>query len=238
METGILITGIIFIILGPLVKKWPMLLAGYNTMSNESKKNVDVNGLASFICKSFIVTGLLTISGYFIFHWLGLNGIAEYFIFVPIVSIVITLAVAQRFDHNERKRKKGIQTAVIVATFFLIAGMLVYGYMPAKLIVENDSVRFTGMYGKTVPASDIEDVKISPNIPNVGMRLNGLGAPGVWKGYFDVEGYGRSLLFIRSKDKGPYVILVRKEGCRIYYYAQDSVSAERYYSEIRRMQEK
>jgi tRNA 2-selenouridine synthase SelU len=49
-------TGLFLIIIGFAIVKYPTLIAGYNTMSEERKKKVDVDGLSSWIfhnCKSY-----------------------------------------------------------------------------------------------------------------------------------------------------------------------------------------
>ncbi|AFL82764.1 hypothetical protein Belba_0093 [Belliella baltica DSM 15883] len=42
-------TGLFLIGLGFLVKAFPNLIAGYNTMSQKQKENVDIEGLATFM---------------------------------------------------------------------------------------------------------------------------------------------------------------------------------------------
>ena len=44
-----ILTGVFLIVVGLLVKRFPMLIAGYNTMPAEKKKNVDIAGLSSFM---------------------------------------------------------------------------------------------------------------------------------------------------------------------------------------------
>ena len=49
-----------------LVRKYPNLIAGYNTMTAEQKKNVDVKGLSNFMCRSLCVIAVLMIVSYFV----------------------------------------------------------------------------------------------------------------------------------------------------------------------------
>ena len=55
METPVLIIAAVLFVLGMLVRKYPNLIAGYNTMTAEQKKNVDVKGLSNFMCRSLCV---------------------------------------------------------------------------------------------------------------------------------------------------------------------------------------
>ena len=56
-----LITGIILIICGFLVKINPNLIAGYNSMSDDEKKKIDITKISIFMYKSLISIGVLII---------------------------------------------------------------------------------------------------------------------------------------------------------------------------------
>lgn len=93
----------IFVLLGLLVRKYPKLIAGYNTMSPERQKLVDVKGLTTFMGRAFCVIGLLVVLVYYLLLW---DGIAEMaarlvsIIAVPVVGSVVMVAGAQRYDHG------------------------------------------------------------------------------------------------------------------------------------------
>lgn len=93
----------IFVLLGLLVRKYPKLIAGYNTMLPERQKLVDVKGLKAFMCRSFCIIGLLVVLVYYLLLW---DGIAEMaarlvsIIAVPVVGSVVMVAGAQRYDHG------------------------------------------------------------------------------------------------------------------------------------------
>jgi uncharacterized membrane protein len=56
-----LVIGAILIICGFLVKAFPDLIAGYNTLSKNYKKRVDIDGLSSFMKKNLILLGVLVV---------------------------------------------------------------------------------------------------------------------------------------------------------------------------------
>ncbi len=55
------LVGAIFIICGLLVKKYPNLIAGYNTMTAEEKKNIDIKKFSTLLHNGLIITGALAI---------------------------------------------------------------------------------------------------------------------------------------------------------------------------------
>lgn len=104
-----IITGIFMIGVGFLIKSFPNLIAGYNTMSEDKKKHVDIEGLSTFMRNSFIIIGLSIITGYYVFKWLGCSAIANSMILIAtIIGMIIMLIYAQRFDHNKTNTKNKI----------------------------------------------------------------------------------------------------------------------------------
>ena len=56
-----LLMGVILIICGFLVKEYPNLIAGYNTMSKEDKEKVDIDNLSFMMKKGLIIIGAMVI---------------------------------------------------------------------------------------------------------------------------------------------------------------------------------
>ena len=77
MDIISLLTALFFITLGFLVKSFPNLIAGYNTMSPDRKKDVDIKGLSTFIRNALIITGFIIIGGYYLFNWVELTNLAN-----------------------------------------------------------------------------------------------------------------------------------------------------------------
>lgn len=97
-----LFTGAFLIVCGLLVKRFPMLIAGYNTMPKEKRKNVDIEGLSSFMRRHLVIIGglliLLTVT-------LELTGQQEALpiilvIYLP-VYVIWMIVRSQRYDHNK-----------------------------------------------------------------------------------------------------------------------------------------
>lgn len=97
-----LLVGFILITCGVLVKRFPMLISGYNTMPAEKRKNVDVEGLSSFMRRHLIIIGTLwaiigvafTLTGQAAqLYILYIIGLSAYLLWMIIRS--------QRYDHNK-----------------------------------------------------------------------------------------------------------------------------------------
>lgn len=93
---------VLFVVLGLLVRKYPKLIAGYNTMSLERQKKVDTKGLAAFMCRSFCMMGLLVVVVYYLLTWGGMNREAAVLVpmsLVPMLGAVYILVGVQRYEH-------------------------------------------------------------------------------------------------------------------------------------------
>ena len=161
-----LIVGLFMIGIGFLVKSAPDLIAGYNTMSKDKKKNVDIEGLSTFMRNGLITIGLSIIIGYYLFKWIGFTMIANSMILiVTLIGVTILVINAQKFDHNKTKKTK-LTYSILGLVFLFVIGLITYGFIPSKTIYSNDKIRFSGMYGFEISIGEIENVELS----NVSIR--------------------------------------------------------------------
>lgn len=97
-----LLGGGLSVLLGILVRFFPNLIVGYNTMSAEQKKNVDVKGLSRFMCLSLAAIGIGWIALGMLAGNLGGEKwvLAVDFLWLP-AGCVFLLVKAQKYDRNK-----------------------------------------------------------------------------------------------------------------------------------------
>lgn len=236
--TGIIV-GLIMIGTGFLVKFCPNLISGYNTMTKAQKENVDIEGLSTNMRNGFIAMGLIIILGYYVFLWLGFIMIANNWIpAVILVGVIYMVIRAQRFDQNKdkdirSKLKKYFVGFVLVFSF----GGLAYGLIPSKALFHDDSVEFTGMYGTAIKIAEIENIQLTGKRPAIRGRTNGLSLGSVKKGFFRIDGYGKSRLLIHSH-QGPYLIISKINDEVTIINFKDRAETEGVYQRIKAFLEK
>jgi len=95
-----LLTALIFIILGYLIKyrKMYALIAGYNTMSTENKSEIDIEKLANLLKNVFFGMALLIILGYFVSKALEIQMIENIAFFGAILVGIPYLLVTSNSD--------------------------------------------------------------------------------------------------------------------------------------------
>lgn len=94
-----------FVLAGLWVGMYPRLIAGYHTMSDAERKNVDIKGL--FLCCGLCGIGIAVLFVYLAIWRVAdeVSALALSSVVVPIVGVVFLLAGAQRYDYNGRKRR-------------------------------------------------------------------------------------------------------------------------------------
>lgn len=92
--------GFFFIALGILIKLYPHLIAGYNTLSQREKENAKANGLSTFMLISFSMMGLIMILGHFISQSMGFPSLSGNLnMFVILSGVVIMIIFTQKFKN-------------------------------------------------------------------------------------------------------------------------------------------
>lgn len=227
-----LIVGLFMIGIGFLVKYAPDLIAGYNTMPKEKKKNVDIEGLSSFLRNGLVTIGLSIIIGYYLFKWIGFTMIANSMIpIVILVGVTILVTNAQKFDHNKTKKTK-LTYFTFGLVFLFVIGLIAYGFVPSKTTYGNDTIRFSGMYGFEISISEIDNVELFDTLPTIKIRTNGFSFASMKKGFFYLDKLGKSRLLIHS-DTAPYLILSKNNGEIIIINFRDKNETEKTYNRIK-----
>jgi len=231
MDILILIIGVFMIGLGFLVKSVPDLISGYNTMPEEKKKNVDIQGMSSYMRNGMIIIGLAIIMGYYFFKWIGLEMIAASIILiVPLVGVIIMVMNGQKFDHNTDKKTNLTYLVLGIVSVFVI-GLITYGIIPPKIVISNNTIRVTGMYGTKINIPNIEDAVLSKQIPTIRLRTNGFSFGPIRKGTYDLDKFGKCKLFLNS-DNPPYLIISKNDGYKIIINFKDESKTREVYKNI------
>ena len=103
MEAVNIITAIFLILLGIVIKHGKMynLIAGYNTMSPEEKKNVDIVGFSTLMRNSFVIMGVLIIVGHYFLEYLELFKLIPFVILLIVcIGLPILLILGRRYNKN------------------------------------------------------------------------------------------------------------------------------------------
>ena len=99
--TSSIITAAMLVLIGLLVLKFPKLIAGYNTMTPEQQKKVDIKRLKTFMCSAFCVMGIAILLVSLLLQPFTSDmiiSLVSVLILVP--GTIYMIIKAQRYDHN------------------------------------------------------------------------------------------------------------------------------------------
>ncbi len=104
MGTIVLITGVLLMILGFLVKRYPNLIAGYNTMPSYEKERFDIQKYSSIMRIGLITMGILLVLFTLGAQFYNLENFIPIGIFVIILPGTLFLAITGQIYKNRSVR--------------------------------------------------------------------------------------------------------------------------------------
>ncbi|OEF97564.1 hypothetical protein BHF68_03660 [Desulfuribacillus alkaliarsenatis] len=216
--------------------KWYWLIAGYNTMTAEKKKKVDIEGLSRLMgLYCFVGAGVFLLAGillHFQITWAVLAAIVLYGI-----ATIMLLIKAQSYDGNNyneqgemKKSVKWIVGSVIAVPLIGVAALMYMSSQSSEIVIEDDYIQITGMYGLTLEYQMIQSVELVDILPNIERRTNGSSVGSIRKGNFRLENIGAAKLFVNVNNP-PFIEIV-SDRHHIFINDSESITTEQLYLEI------
>lgn len=203
--------GLFLIALGFLIVRYPVLIAGYNTMPKKERDKIDIRPTALLMKKVMIGMGLAMIAGAFLFHYLGnREWESVYMLAVILGGVAIMLIKGQRMakDLNlSKRRKRMLWLTLIIVCIILVC--IADTARPATFEVKEDMFIVHGGYGLKIPVDSIIHVEITDRLPEITLRSNGVSLWKYHKGNYQTKEYGRVMLYLHS-GHGPYLLVRSK----------------------------
>jgi len=236
MDTHILIVSVLLVALGFLVKAFPMLIAGYNTMNPKERAQVDIKGLSSLIRNVFIIMGLSILLGTYLFEWLGMSMVANAIYPLTIFGgAIITVLLAQRYNHNHSTTKltgarvtRWVVLGIMVVT---IAAIIVLGVLPHKANINSHYMEIKGMYGVKLYYEGMQAVELANDLPTITKRTNGFSIGAINKGHFKLDGVGECRLYLRSLDP-PFIQITDYMNGKVFLNFKNNDETTRIYYQL------
>ena len=226
--------GLFIIGLGFFIKKYPNTLAGYNTMSAEKKKNVDIQTVASIFQKGMIVIGLITIASSCTLNWLKLYEFVVLAYIAPLlIGVLILIAITQKYDRNKQSKFQKKLPAIIVGSIVIIVAIAMYGgSRPTKVIFRGNDIEFTGQYGLTINKDNIQKIELLNSIPHIKARTNGFALGRILKGHFTLDNFGKCRLFLHLPNP-PFLYIELNNDNKILFNSTDPQYTKGLYEKIK-----
>ena len=217
--------GVILMLTGLLVYKFPLLISGVNTMSKKRLAKVDLEGLKLAFRNVFLIGGgvMLLIGGLSVLVHVPMGVHLIVLVVVIMALVVACMLLSRRYDlglqgeEGKKERKKNqIGLIITVVTFAVILVFFFKGSKPATVEVTEEYITAKGGgYSTTIPVADISSTTVLVSWPNITLRTNGLSTENVSIGHFRLKG-GESCMLFLCEEGGP-VLEVRTVDGGLYY---------------------
>ena len=232
----------ILAIIGVAVKHYHAywLISGYNTMSKEKKKNVDIAGLANFTGNfCFALAVLIGVAAALL---TGGYDVAAGVLFALLLPLSIYVIIkTQQYDNNSRNAdgtmdrksmlKVGFTIAFLVIVGIVVSVLLYQSYQPTELLITEEYMELKGMYGEKIAFTDIKEVALIQEIPEITARTNGSSIGERKKGHYRLKDLGAAKLFLDS-DEPPYIYIERNEKKPIIINFTSEKETEKVYHDL------
>ena len=220
-----LIMGVILMLTGWAVYRFPMLISGVNTMSKKRLAQVDLEGLKCAYRNVFLISGavMLLLGGLSTLVHVPM-GVHFVMLMVVIFALVVAcMLLGRRYDlglqgEEGRKewRKNQIGLIITVVTFAVISFFFFKGSKPATIDVSEETITAKGGgYSASIAINDIASATALNHWPDISIRTNGLSTDNVNIGHFRLKS-GESCMMFLCDDGGP-VLEVRTVDGGLYY---------------------
>lgn len=136
------------------------------------------------------------------------------------------------FDRKVYKRRVKIgQTYVIAFALIFTVGLFFSMSIRPKISIVDNKFKVGGEFGFEYPISEIAEVDTVAGYPHVRIMLGGSGFGGIFKGRFELDGYGNGRLFLK-KGIYPFIYIKFKNDDFVFLNLSTSKLTREFYNEL------
>ena len=204
------------------------LLSGYNTMSVEERENVDIIGYVNYFRKFYRVFSVLYfLLGALLYFIVDVDAAGVFMVIAPLVAVFIQSIRSARYNIENNNKSAKVVGSLLVGIILLVLGLLWLGYKENELVLENNALKITGIYGETIPFNAIDSIALVNELPEISMKSNGFALGNASKGHFTTKA-GERVKLLLNKKQGPYLFVLTTEGEKIYYSTDSAQTRTRF----------
>lgn len=225
--------GILFCAIGFIVTESnaKYILSGYNTMSEEERKKVDIKAYIPYFRNFHIFLGIsLAAIGSILFYFFDPDWSGIFLGIYPILAYTVFIWRGLRFSTDSNRMPAYFAIVILLGVTGLISYQFINDIKENEIRVKTNSIEISGSYGEEINKSDIKNVELVNKLPAMSARTNGVAMETIKKGYFRTEKGEAVKLLINSTDN-PVILITKKNNFKIYYSAKEH-SNEKIYREL------
>lgn len=211
--------------------KWYFIISGYNTMSKDKKKNVDVDGLAKLMGNFlFLMSFILFFSGGMNFLAYKLASLISLMMIMPLTILLIIMA--QKYNHNHKKKREKTALIAIISVVFgvfvLVSGFLIVATLNPKVELSDEKIEVSGLYKRDIAIADIKSVSLKETMPGVVSKTNGMDVGYSLRGSFKLEGEDNNSTLFVQQNNPPFIHIRTDDRLYIINFKERERTSELY----------
>jgi len=202
------------------------ILSGYNTMSEEERKKVDLKSVIQsyksfhiFLAISFFVLGIL------IYKFMGEAATAMFLGIYPILAYTVFVFRSKDSLINANPKTKNLVIGVLLATLVFLVYLFMSGNKENLIILHDDSIEITESYGETIKPEEIQSIQLVESLPKIKLKSNGYATGEIRKGYFKTD-KGEKIKLIVNQKSTSYILITKTDEKKIYYASKSRTNTE------------
>lgn len=226
MDTINCILGVFYITMGFLISKFPNLLSGYNTLSDEEKESLKNTNYTLYLRNVFIICGLASIF---------LTFLSRSLVWDICISILPGLLIPILSVLRSPIRKQSSSKKTIYIVLFLIGAVcifLFYGMRESDIEVSKERIENSGLYHFNIKMKDIDSITLVNQLPKFVLRTNGFDVGIIKKGFFKTEKGDVYKLSLRVNTK-PYIKIYHSKNQILLLNYGDSIQTLQLFNNIK-----
>ncbi|WP_152655382.1 DUF3784 domain-containing protein [Oceanobacillus sp. CFH 90083] len=185
-----------------LIRKNYYLVSGFHTSTPEEQQRMMKAGYPRAVGKMLLHIAIILTIGFLLQLLHVPYAIEGSYVVMLIVLFVESFLITKK---GKRKSQKINKTALILSLMLVIV-VFALPFMPNTLEINEDSFKITGLYGEEWAFSNIEDISLYDELPEITLRTNGISLFGKRIGNYRMEELGAGKLFLRS-DEAPFIVI-------------------------------
>lgn len=202
------------------------LLSGYNTMSEEDRKKVDIKAYIPFVRTFHMFLGISYAAiGTFLIYFVSENAGGIFLTVYPIVAYIYFISASSKYSKGLSDKWNKTAVVTLIGTLLFVVALLGYGVKENKIIFDSESISFKGSYGETLTEAEIRSIELVNQFPKISIKTNGFSLGTIKKGYFKTK-HGEIVKLILNSDNKPAILFTKVDGKKIYYSAKKKPNEE------------
>ena len=150
--------------------------------------------------------------------------------FIPWIPFIFYVFYARKIVTG----KFNVIPATIIASVFVACFIPIgYAYMESSVIIDNEQIRITGMYGERIPIEQLNQVFLADTLPSITMRTNGISTGRINKGHFRSSSLQRNVKLLLHAHGGPYLYIIHSDGRHVIMNFRDRERTLEVYKQLR-----